>query len=390
MKRVISCTLALLVAILAVPPQAVGRDVAPVDVPVRQHVDLAICLDTSGSMRGLISSAKQKLWAVVNELATAKPRPILRVALYQYGNNGLKPDTGWVQQLCPLTDDLDTVYEKLFPLTTHGGTELVARVVRAAAGELEWSTEKNALKIIFVAGNEPATQDTTYKLQDTCRETIGKGIIINTIFCGPAATGRRTGWKDAADWADGQYASIDQNRGTVAILTPYDKELAKLSAELNTTYIPYGDRGRRGLLNQSKQDVNSGTMGAPASAERAVAKASAVYHNAAWDLVDALKDGKIDLAEAKAEDLPEPMRKMTVEQRKAHVAQHAKRRAEIQAKIRKLNAQRAEHVKKEMAARGLSEKAALDAALRSAIRVQATQKGFVFPKPKPAPAPKPK
>jgi len=62
-------------------------------------IDLAICLDTSNSMDGLIESAKQKLWAIVNELAGARPKPILRVALYQYGNTGLTPESGWVQQV---------------------------------------------------------------------------------------------------------------------------------------------------------------------------------------------------------------------------------------------------------------------------------------------------
>jgi hypothetical protein len=42
----------------------------------QRRVDLCICLDTSNSMDGLIDSAKAKLWAIVNELATARPRPI--------------------------------------------------------------------------------------------------------------------------------------------------------------------------------------------------------------------------------------------------------------------------------------------------------------------------
>ncbi|MHC4847005.1 MAG: hypothetical protein ACYTEG_00945, partial [Planctomycetota bacterium] len=36
-------------------------------------IDLAICLDVSGSMSGLINSARAKLWAIVNDLALAKP-----------------------------------------------------------------------------------------------------------------------------------------------------------------------------------------------------------------------------------------------------------------------------------------------------------------------------
>ena len=37
-------------------------------------------------MNGLIDSAKNKLWDIVNELAKAKPTPNLRVALYSYGH----------------------------------------------------------------------------------------------------------------------------------------------------------------------------------------------------------------------------------------------------------------------------------------------------------------
>ncbi|MCZ6812315.1 MAG: hypothetical protein O7D97_09960, partial [Planctomycetota bacterium] len=60
------------------------RESTACDTPVvphsqKRHVDLVICLDTSGSMQGLIESAKQKLWGIVNDLALAEPTPELRV-----------------------------------------------------------------------------------------------------------------------------------------------------------------------------------------------------------------------------------------------------------------------------------------------------------------------
>jgi hypothetical protein len=93
------------------------------DVPV---VQLAILLDTSNSMDGLIAQAKTQLWNIVNEFATAKQdgkAPRVQVALYQYGNNGLSKEKGWVQQVLPLTDDLDKLSEQLFALKTNGGKE---------------------------------------------------------------------------------------------------------------------------------------------------------------------------------------------------------------------------------------------------------------------------
>ncbi len=352
----------------AVAAEAASERVAPIVAP--RPVDLAICLDTSGSMSGLIESAKQKLWAVVNELATQKPRPSLRVALYHYGNSGLSRDTGWVQQLCPLTTDLDTVYGRLFPLRTNGGTEYVARVIRAATKELEWSKDRRALRIIFVAGNEPATQDEqTYKLQDICKAAAGSGIIVNTIHCGPDEVGRRTGWADAAAWADGQYAFIDQDRGTVVINTPHDKKLAELSAKLNTTYVAFGAEGQRGAANQSAQDANAAKMAPGAAAERAQSKASGLYVTT-WDLVDARNQKDFDLAKVKGEDLPEEMRKMTLEERRAFLDAKAKERAEIQSQIKELSEKRDAYIKEQMAKQDLSDKASLDRALREAIRTQ--------------------
>ena len=49
-------------------------------------------------MDGLIESAKNKLWDIVNELARIKPTPNLRVALYSYGHNTYDPKAGWVRK----------------------------------------------------------------------------------------------------------------------------------------------------------------------------------------------------------------------------------------------------------------------------------------------------
>lgn len=343
-------------------------------------VDLAICLDTSGSMNGLIDAAKTKLWAIVNDLAQARPTPKLRVALLTFGNDGHDAAAGWVRRQTDLTDDLDLVSERLFGLTTNGGTELVGRVLRASVDDLAWSTHADALKIVIVAGNESADQDAEVPFRDVCRRAIGAGIMVNSIYCGNAADEIAPAWREVAALADGHFASIDKDQGTVVIATPYDAELAKLSGSINATYLPFGVRGREAGENQARQDANAEGLGAPAAAARGQTKAGRLYSAGSWDLVDASEQEEFDLDKVKDEDLPEEMREMTAEQRAKHLEGKKAERARIRAAIEVLGKKRQAFVDAEMKrpAHGEGERS-FDFAVRKAVRAQAESKGFAFP-----------
>src|SRR5262249_1442062 len=143
-----------------------------------------------------------------------------------------------------LTDDLDALNQKLFALTTRGGTEYVTRVCRDATAQLKWCPAKDALKVIFVCGNEPASQDPAVKLKDAADQAKGKGIVINSIFCGPGEAPDAQDWKQFAKLCGGGFMHIDQQRGMLAIATPMDKPLAELSTKLNGTYVYYGLEGK--------------------------------------------------------------------------------------------------------------------------------------------------
>lgn len=356
----------------------IALTLASVAVAEERPIDLVICLDTSGSMQGLIEAAKQKLWDIVNELARAKPKPHLRVALYAYGTPGYGTDTGYVRKLVDLTDDLDTVYAKLTPLLTNGGDEYVARVVRASVLEQPWSAAKDALKIIVVAGNEPATQDPMFKSLDIAKQAITAGIIVNTIYCGPPTSGEAGGWRDVAQAADGQFASIDHNNGTVVVSTPFDQKLAELSGTINKTYVAYGGRAQEGVALQAAADASAYAASPSVAASRAAAKSSGQYRNARWDLVDARQEKDFDLAKVQEAELPAEMRQLSLAERKAYLDDMSKKRAAIQQQITELNTQREKYVAEELKKSGKSTDKAFDAAMLSAIRQQAEQKQFAF------------
>jgi hypothetical protein len=343
-------------------------------------VQIAILLDTSGSMQGLIEQAKSQLWRIVNEFAKAKQggvSPEVQVALYEYGKSSLSATSGWVRQIQPLTTDLDKISEELFALRTNGGEEYCGWVIKDAVNELAWSSASDVYKAIFIAGNEPFTQGPV-NYAESCKAAITRGIIVNTIHCGDEMTGINSKWKEGALLADGNFMVIDQNRAVVSIEAPQDKEIAKLGVELNRTYIAYGVAGRAGEVRQKAQDANVLSL-APtsgAAVQRSVAKASANYQNASWDLVDAAKDKDFKLAELKAEELPAEMQKMNVADRKAYVEKNTKERADLQAKINQLNQEREQYVAQRM--KEVAGTNTLDAVVISAVREQSAKRNFKF------------
>jgi len=258
--------------------QAVPAEEAAGKIPVKAvpRIQIALLLDTSGSMSGLIDQAKAQLWKIVNEFVNVRKngqRPELQVALFEYGNDSLPGKENWIRMILPLTDDLDKVSEELFALTTNGGQEYCGAVIQKAIDTLEWSDSNDDLKAVFIAGNEAFTQG-GIDYRKACPAAIKKSIMINTIFCGPYRTGIQTHWQDGALLADGSYMNIDHNKKAVHIVAPQDKEIARLGLELNKTYIVYGRAGREGAARQSKQDDNAAQVAGSSPVQRAVSKSS--------------------------------------------------------------------------------------------------------------------
>jgi DNA-binding transcriptional MerR regulator len=341
--------------------------------------DVAICLDVSNSMDGLIGSAKAKLWDIVNDMGKAKPTPNLRVALFSYGNDGYDRTKGWVRKELDFTTDLDKVNDKLFGLTTNGGTEYVTRVCRDALDQLQWTADASALKIIFVCGNEPASQDPEVKIKEIAEKAVRSGVIINPIYCGNAADGDAQDWKQLADLAEGRFASINQNRGAVAIATPFDKELATLSGQLNATFCFYGREAPALKDNQEKQDQNAAQAGAGVAAARADAKAGKLYRFE-QDLVDkCMQDPKFDVKKIADEELPVELKKMKPEEREKHVKELVAKRKDLQKQIAELTKKREAFVREEEKKLAANSDKTFDRAIRDVLRDQAKKKGIELP-----------
>lgn len=343
--------------------------------PSRSKVQIALLLDTSNSMDGLINQAKATLWNLVNEFSHVRCResrnPELEIALYEYGNDGLSAQEGFIRQVLPFSTDLDEISQRLFSLTTNGGEEYCGQVIQTAVRQLTWSKQPGDLKFIFIAGNEPFNQGQV-PYEAVLSNTAEKDLIVNTIFCGDYQLGQRTLWADGARRGQGEYTAIDHNRAIVHRPTPYDEIIIRLNHDLNKTYIGYGRAGAEKKARQAAQDANAMEMEAPVMVERAVSKSSAYYTNSSWDLVDAYEDQSLRLAELDSEALPQELQGLSEKELKAHLESQGRRRREIQDEIRDLNTKREAYLAQDQAEEGPG----LQRALLEAVKKQASQKDF--------------
>jgi hypothetical protein len=367
------------------PPTTVMTPVAATPRGDARPIDLVICLDISGSMQGLINAARQNLWAVVNDLATLQPTPTLRVALLSFGCSAHPAEHGYVKVETDFTTDLDLVSQQLFALQTNGGEEYVARVMQKALADLTWSPQAGALQLMFVAGNEAATQDPQVDVAAVSKAAIERGIVVNTIYCGDPDHADGPGWREVSKLADGHFAAIQQDR-EVVVVTPYDQTLAHLGTLLNPTYVPYGAQRESCATNQWAQDSNAAALNVAAAAQRAQTKAGLLYCNPHWDLVDALDDPKFKLEEVKPEDLPEALRALTTTQLREHVAVQKRARDEVKAKLERFGKLRDAFLQAEQKQLGSGGPTRFEQAVLEPVRQQAAARGFHRAAPAPVPS----
>jgi Mg-chelatase subunit ChlD len=341
----------------------------------KPQVEVVFCLDTTGSMGGLIDGAKQKIWSISNQIASGKPTPQLKIGLVAYRD---KTDA-YVTKVFDLTDDLDAVHANLKTFQAQGGgdsPESVNQALDDAVNKIKWSADNKTLRIIFLVGDAPPHMDYAddVKYPATCKKACEKGIIINTIQCGndPECTRH---WKDICVKAEGSYAQIAQSGGVVAIATPYDKELAGINGELTKSTLVFGRMEKREADSVKVRAARA--LPEAAAADRASFGAKGGYV-ASYDLLDAVKAKKVKLEDLKENELPREMQKMTPKERKEYLEKVEKRREELRKKALELDKRRSSFIEEKLSRDRKAGKDGFDNQVLETLRKQAKKHGIDY------------
>jgi Mg-chelatase subunit ChlD len=342
----------------------------------RPQVEVVFCLDTTGSMGGLIEGAKAKVWAICNQIANGKPTPALKVGLVAYRDRG----DVYVTKVTDLTDDLDAIHGQLKEFRAEGGgdtPESVNQALDDAVNKIRWSTDKKTLRIIFLVGDAPPHMDykDDVKYPVSCKRACEKGILINAIQCGGMAETTRV-WKDIAARAEGSFVAIPQDGGVkLAVATPYDKELARINAELAGTTLVFGSQ------EQQRAGARKNDVAAKLPAEAAASRVAYQCKNgwcATYDLLDCVKQGKVKLESLKKEELPEQLRNLTLKEQKEHLARLDKRRADLNKCVLELDKKRDDFIARKQAEEAGKNQDSFDSQVLQVLRGQARSAGIAY------------
>jgi Mg-chelatase subunit ChlD len=356
---------ATLVSLVSLASPALG---APLPAVKKPKVEVVFCLDTTGSMGGLIEGAKAKIWAICNQIAGGKPVPDLKVGLVAFRDKGDE----YITRVFDLTDDLDAIHGHLKKFVAAGGgdtPEAVNQALDDSVNKIKWSTDKKTLRIIFLVGDAPPHMDYTddVKYPVTCKKAVEKGIIINTIQCGadPECTKH---WKEIALKSEGSYALIPQTGGVVAIKTPFDERLAKINTEITGTTVVFGGAGLR--AEGAKKLDEARALPTATAADRA-SFAGKSGRGASYDLIDAIKDKRVELNKLKDNELPDELRKLkTVKEREEYLKKLEDKRKELNKEAVDLDKKRTAYIAAELKKKG-KDKDGFDTSVLQMLRKQA-------------------
>jgi Mg-chelatase subunit ChlD len=319
----------------------------PAQKTERPEVEVVFCLDTTGSMSGLIDAAKKKIWAISNQIVSGTPTPKVKVGLLAYRDRGDE----YITKIVPLTDDLDSIHSQLMSFRAAGGgdfPESVNQALHESVTKFNWSKNPKTLKIIFLVGDAPPHMDypDDVKYPETCKLAVKNNIIINTVQCGNHAQ-TKDFWMKICRLAEGSYVQIDAKGGPVVVVaTPFDAELAKINVELSKTTVIWGDEGRQ--MAGEKQTKANLALPMSVQADRAAFYANA-RKGASYCLLESVKNGNVKLEDVKKEHLPAVMQKMTLKEQRAYLDKLDKERTALNEKARDLDKKRNAFIAKKQA-----------------------------------------
>ncbi|CAM1343493.1 vWA domain-containing protein [Tenacibaculum amylolyticum] len=308
-----------------------------------KHVEIVFCLDATGSMSGLIGTAKEKIWDIVSELAQDNQIASLRLGMVFYRDRGDQ----FITKQIALTDDLDEVYSKLLEIEAQGGgdtPESVNQALHESINDMKWSNNKETYRTIFVVGDCPPHMDYQDDVKYTlsCKRAAEKGITINTIKLGNSCRDAIYHFKKMAECTNGEFLQLDQQASDIVIATPYDDEINKISRTIDESRLYYGNEEEQ-AMNYSKKHKSlevydkSSVTSNTARARYQMSKSGKKSWLGNKEIVNDYIEGTITVEEIEKDELPKELKGKSTTEIKMYLEKLKEERNANEVKLRELS-----------------------------------------------------
>lgn len=345
-------------------------------------VDVVFVLDTTGSMSGLIQTAKEKIWSIATTMSSAQQTPNIRIGLVAYRDRG----DDYVTKVIDLSEDLDSVYASLMDFQANGGgdgPESVNKALYDAVNGISWSQDPRAYQAVFLVGDAPPHMDypDEVKYPEIIAMAAQKGIVVNTIQCGETAQTHKP-WQQIASLGNGHFFQVAQAGSAVAYATPFDEKIADLSAKLDDTRLYYGSKEEKAKMQgkvAATEKLNKHASVASRARRGTFNTSAAGKKNLLGEneLVDAVVSGRVDLEEIAPAKLPASLKPLAPEEQRAVIAQVAGERSNLERQIQELAQKRSSYLRDKVEEEGGADDS-LDHKLYDAVREQAAKAGLEY------------
>lgn len=311
----------------------------------KAKVELVFCLDATGSMSGLISTAKEKIWDIVTVMAQQQPAPEIRLGMVFYRDRG----DDFITKTLQHTTSIDSIYNELLDMEASGGgdsPESVNQALWEAVNDLQWSDSPNTYRSVFVVGDCPPHMDyNEQRYEQSCDLANTKRITINTIKLGNSCRDAIPHFQKMAEATNGTYLHLDQNASDQVINTPYDDSILKVSISIDESRLYYGSKSEKELMNTKKEMALElyDKASSNASASRAKYNMSESGKKNIYgrkELIEDLKSKKVALQDLKSEELPDELKELSEAEIKSKITSLKSERAALEAKLLKLSKKR--------------------------------------------------
>lgn len=179
-------------------------------VPENVPVDIAIVLDTTGSMQSQIDRLKKTLKAIHFQLTNLPARPDIRFALVAYRDQG----DDYVTKPYQFTTDVRAFQRILDSLDADGGgdtPEDLQAALEGAMKKLEW--RDSAVRVGFIVADAIPHTDygQAYNYRSAMRESLERGIKWVAVGAGGLPREGEVIFRQIAQYTMGEYVFITES-----------------------------------------------------------------------------------------------------------------------------------------------------------------------------------